>query len=460
MSTLSNIESYGSSFQLKVISSLLTYKKFLINVHDIIEVDNFENPSVKWIIKTILQYYDKFHTVPDLDTLKIELKKIDNEVLQIAIKEKLKEAYVASTEDLQYVQDEFTLFCKNQQLKKALLSSANLLETGDFDGIRLLVDNALKAGMDKNIGHEYILDIESRYRENVRNPIPTPWSIFNELLQGGLGGGDFGLFFGNPGGGKSWTLVALGGYAVKLGYNVNHYTLELGEDYVGRRYDAYFTNIEAKDISGYKSEVEDLSPQLPGNLIIKEFPTKRATILTIEAHLQKCKDMGQEPDLIIIDYADLLKSTRKGTYDDKADVDDVYMDIKGLAKELNKPIWSVSQVNREGAKEDVIEGTHASKSYDKIFITDFCASLSRKKEDKVAGTGRFHIMKNRYGDDGMTYNAKINTGTGHFEIDGVIEEENNEKLLPIPQNVGKNPPSISPSNRNKLRDKFFELDME
>jgi len=457
MHALTSIDLYGSSFQTKVISSLLTDKKFLTNVHDIIDKEYFTNPSSQWIIDSILQYYQKFHTTPSLDILKIELQKVSNDILQIAIKEKLKEAYTASDDDVKYVQEEFTSFARNQQLKRALLTSATLLDVGDFDGIRALVDKALKSGMDKNIGHEYVLDVESRYRENVRNPVPTPWSIFNELLQGGLGGGDFGLFFGNPGGGKSWTLVALGGYAVKLGYNVNHYTLELGEDYVGRRYDAYFTNIEAKEISNHKEEVEELIPQLPGKLIIKEFPTRRATILTIEAHLQKCKDMGQEPDLIIIDYADLLKSTRKGTYDDKADVDDVYMDIKGLAKELDKPIWSVSQVNREGAKEDVIEGTHASKSYDKIFITDFCASLSRKKEDKVAGTGRFHIMKNRYGDDGMTFQAKVNTGTGHFEIDGVIEDEDDERLMPIPKYPNKPTSNVSKSDKDKMRDKFFEL---
>ncbi len=457
MTTLQNIEAYGPGYQVKVLSSLLTHKKFLTNVHDIINPDDFPNPSMQWIIKNILKYYGKYHTVPELDTLKIELKKIENEVLQIAIKEKLKEAYIASDEDLQYVQEEFTNFCRNQQLKSALLSSVDLLNIGDFDGIRSLVDNALKSGTDKNIGHEYALDIEARYRADSRGTVvPTPWAIFNDLLQGGLGGGDFGLFFGNPGGGKSWTLIALGGFAVKMGYNVLHYTLELGEDYVGRRYDAYFTNIEAKEISEHKDEVEDLIPQLQGKLVIKSFPPKRANINTLEAHLQKCRDSGFEPELIIIDYADLLKSTNSKS-ENKAEIDDIYMDIKGWAKEIKKPIWSVSQVNREGAKEDVIEGTHSAGSYDKLMITDFCASLSRKKEDKTAGTGRFHIMKNRYGNDGMTYQAKVNTGTGHFEIDGVIEEENNEKLTPS-QKGGKSSSTISKSDRNKLRDKFFELD--
>ena len=237
--TLTSLNQYGHEFQIKVISSLLTHKEFLTNVNDIISEEYFENQAHRWVIKRILNYYDKYHTTPSLEILKVELQKVDNEVLQISIKEQLKESYLASDEDLKYVQEEFTNFCKNQQLKKALLSSVDMLKAGDFDGIRFLVDNALKAGQDKNLGHEYNKDIEERYKEDSRTTIPTPWDKINGLLQGGLGNGDFGIIFGNPGGGKSWSLVALGGYAVRLGYNVLHYTLELGEDYVGKRYDSF-----------------------------------------------------------------------------------------------------------------------------------------------------------------------------------------------------------------------------
>ena len=239
--TLHSIEQYGHSFQIKVISSLLTHKEYLINIHDILSEEYFQNQAHQWIIKEILKYYDKYHTVPSMDILKVELKKIDNEVLKVSIKEQLREAYEASEEDLEYVREEFSTFCKNQQLKKALLNSVDLLKAGDFDGIKFLVESALKAGQDKNVGHEYNKDIEARFREDSRTIIATPWEKINDLLQGGLGNGDFGLIFGNPGGGKSWSLVALGGYAVRMGYNVLHYTLELGEDYVGRRYDAFFT---------------------------------------------------------------------------------------------------------------------------------------------------------------------------------------------------------------------------
>jgi len=452
--TLQSIDQYGHDFQIKVLSSLLTHKEFLVNIHDIISEEYFSNQAHKWVIEEILKYYDKYHTVPSLDILKVELKKIDNEVLQISIKDQLKLAYVASDEDLEYVKEEFTNFCKNQQLKKALLSSVDLLKAGDYDSIRHLVDNALKAGQDKNLGHEYIKDVEERYREETREVIPTPWPKINELLQGGLGSGDFGLIFGNPGGGKSWSLVALGGYAVKLGYNVLHYTLELGEAYVAKRYDAFFTQVDVSKLTQYRNKVDEILPQLPGKLIVKEYPTGRATISTIESHIAKCESLGIKADLVIIDYVDLLSSKKKNR-ERKDEIDDIYTSTKGLARQLDLPIWSVSQVNRAGAKDNIIEGDKAAGSYDKIMITDFCMSLSRKKEDKVNGTGRFHIMKNRYGMDGITYGLEANTSTGHFVVKDEYEE-NGEDLSPPTQSNSLDT-DFNKYDKQKLKQEFFQL---
>jgi replicative DNA helicase len=336
-----------------------------------LDEEHFGSQAHKWIVKEILNYYQKYHTNPTMDVLKVEMKKVTNDVLKLSIKEQLREAYQSTDDDIEYIQEEFSTFCKNQQLKKALLNSVDLLKAGDYDSIKIMIENAMKAGQDKNIGHEYNKDVESRYRENNRMVIPTPWPLVNDLLQGGLGNGDFGLIFGNPGGGKSWSLVALGGFAVTSGYNVIHYTLELGEDYVGRRYDAFFTNIPVNKILENRDKVEEIIPQLQGELVIKEFPTGKATINTVESHIKKMISMGIKPDLIIIDYVDLLSSRRKSS-DRKFEIDDIYTSTKGLARELNLPIWSVSQVNRAGAKDDVIEGSSAAGSYDKMMVTDVC----------------------------------------------------------------------------------------
>ena len=449
--TLTSIDEYGPVFQMKVISSLLTHKEFLQNINDVLDDEYFSNPAHKWVINEILDYYEKYHTTISLDILKVEMKKLENEVLKVSIKEQLREAYKADIEDLTYVQEEFSAFCKNQQLKKALLNSVDLLKAGDYDSIKYMIESAMKAGQDKNIGHEYRKDIESRYREDHRTIVPTPWEPINELIQGGLGNGDFGLIFGNPGGGKSWSLVALGGFAVKLGYNVIHYTLELSESYTGRRYDAYFTSTPVDNLENNKSKVDDVIPELPGELIIKEYPMGKTTMSTIESHINKVTDLGIKPDLILIDYIDLL-STKKKTVDRKGEIDDIYTSTKGLARQLNIPIWSVSQVNRAGAKDNVIEGDKAAGSYDKMMITDLSISLSRKKEDKVNGTGRFHIMKNRYGMDGLTYQVNVDTTMGKIEIGDLYDDEADTV---IPNSPSHN--NFDNLDRQMLKKKFFDL---
>ena len=183
----------------------------------------------------------------------------------------------------------------------------------------------------------------------------------------------------------------------------------------------------------------------------------KATTSMVESHIKKCIELDFKPDLVIIDYIDLLRSKRlKG--ERKDEVDDLYVSTKGLARELNLPIWSVSQVNRAGAKDDVIEGDKAAGSYDKMMIADFAMSLSRKRLDKTNGTGRVHIMKNRYGMDGMTFNAKIDTSTGHIDINTAemhIEDSEPEQ--------GFRPAGLSPNtnfdfmDKQLLSQKFFEL---
>jgi archaellum biogenesis ATPase FlaH len=455
MVSFNKLSQYGLPFQLKVINQLLTNKEFLLNIRDTIQEEYFDNQSLQWIVTRTLKYFDHYHTSPTLEALQIEVKKLDNDVLKTAVVEQLRESYRIENQDIEYVREEFSNFCKNQQLKKALLTSVELLNSGMYEDIRQLIDNALKAGNEKNIGHEYSKDVESRYRPDAREIVPTPWTDINKLLMGGLGGGDLGLVFGGPGGGKSWMMVAIAGEAVKLGYNVVYYTLELGEVYVGKRFDAFFTNESVNQIHLHRKKVENEINRLEGKLVVKEFSMGKATIQTLESHISKLKDMDIDPDLIIIDYIDLLRSPKRSS-DRKDEIDDVYMAVKGLAREMNIPIWSVSQVNRSGAQDDIIQGDKAAGSYDKIMISDFCLSLSRKKEDKVNGTGRLHVMKNRYGMDGLTYNAKVDTTTGHIELDDNNEgvEIQSTKSFTAPTNNGE----WDNSDLLNLRNKFSEIE--
>ena len=445
MTSLSKLNLYGKGFQIKVLGALLTDKKFLLNARDLLQPDYFDSEAHKWIIETTVKYYDKYHTTISLEALKIELQKVENDILQVAVKSELRNCYEATQEDLAYIIEEFITFCKNQELKTALLNSADLLNQGDFDGIRGLIERAMRAGMDKNMGHEYNKDLESRYRENYRPTIPSPWPSINEITEGGWGPGDLITVFAGPGVGKSWFCVAAAAHAVKLGYNVNYYTLELGEDYVGKRFDCNLSGYGIQEVNQHRSEIEEIVGKLTGRLIVKEYPPKGASINTIKSHIQKCLDMDHKPDFIIIDYVDYLKPPSKSRFTERKDeIDDVFIATKGLAKELGIPILTPSQVNRAGAKDDIIEGDKAAGSYDKIMVSDICISMSRKKEDKILGIGRIHIMKNRYGQDGQTFDAKIDTNNGHIELLGKMSLDFDD-----------NKPA---GNYKEISKKFFELE--
>jgi hypothetical protein len=389
--------------------------------------------------------------------MSIEVKKIENEVLRISIVEALKDAYkMADQRDIEWVEAEFSSFCRNQQVKTAILNSVQLLEVNDFDSILQLISKAVKSGEDKTVGLDYNLDIEARYREDDRNTIPFPWSTFNELTQGGYGKGDLVLMFGNPGGGKSWAISAMGAYAAALGYNVVHYSLELGEGYVGKRYDAIFSGIEVDKLHLHRKEVDEIVGKVKGKVIIKEYPPKRASFDTIEAHLQQLEHQNEfKPDMIIIDYLDYMRT--RSRKDRKEEIDDVYVAAKAFAKEKGIPLISPSQANRGAAKSDIIEGDNAAGSYEKIMIGDIIISLARKRKDKIEGTGRFHIMKNRYGADGMTFKTKINTSNGFIEVDSNPIDDDDIETTSNGKPVNDFS-SVDVEERQMLQKKFFRLE--
>jgi len=451
---VNKLSEYGYGFQIKSIFSLTHDKTFLSQICDILSSEYYESEAHQWLIDTILDYHREYNIPPTLDVFKIRIKQVKNEVLKVAITESLKEIYaIKQIEDLSFIETEFLNFCKNQQLKNALMSSVDLLSAGNYDDIRTLIDNALRSGQDRNIGHEYKKDIKTRYKKNSRRIIPTPWPTINTITKGGIGGGDLFLILGSPGGGKSWACIEAASFAAQAGFKVIYYTGELGEDYVGKRFDANLTNIGVSEIEDHQEEVEEALNNLKGELIVKEFIAGEATLSTIESHYKKCVSQGFEADLIIIDYLDLLKSKRKR--ENKLDeTNDIYLAGRGLARKLKIPIWSPCQLNRAGANDDVVEGDKVGGSYGKLQIADFAMSQSRKRKDKLNGTCRWHIIKNRYGPDGMTYNSTIDTSTGHIVMD---ENEMGE----IPDGNSNNSftsNTISTIDKKSLADKFFSLE--
>jgi replicative DNA helicase len=408
------LATYGYSFQIKVITSLLTDKGFLNQISDILISSYFEAEANRWIIQHILDYHTEYKTPPSLEVFKVKIEEVDQDVLKTQILQHLKDAmrYVQA-DDLDFIKTETLNFCKNQEIKKAILASVELLKHGRYEDIKAQIDEAMKSGTDRDIGHEYITSMEERYSESVRDVRPTPWDVVNELTDGGLGKGELGVFVAPAGIGKSWGLINIGAYGVKQGLTVLHYTLELNQAYVGLRYDSVITGIANQNLKYQQEDVKKAVGRLSGNLIIKYFPTKTVSVLGIRAHIEKCMMQDKKPDIVIVDYADLLRGHGQ---EKRHELESIYEDLRGMAGEYDIPVWTASQANRSALEEDIIEADKISESYAKVMIADFVLSLSRKIKDKLAGTGRFHVIKNRFGPDGINLPSKINTNNGQIQI--------------------------------------------
>jgi replicative DNA helicase len=356
--------------------------------------------------------------LPTLAVFKVKVDSIENDLLKQSVVEQLRLVYQKiSDTDLKYIKEQFLEFCKNQKIKNAIMESVDHLKSGQYDKIKHVVDVAMKAGMERNIGHEYMVDIEKRMSQMARKTVKTNWTEVDSIMDGGLAGGELGIITACAGSGKSWVLAKMGAEAMRQGKNVLHYTLELNENYVGLRYDACFTGIDFQNIRNNIDIVKKKIAEVPGKLIIKYFPIKTVSAHSLKLHAERIQTLGTKVDMIIVDYADILRpSQSERNSNSYSEAGGIYEELRGVAGELQVPIWSASQSNRAAMDEDIIQANNISDSYRKIMTADFVMSLSRKMSDKQANTARFHVIKNRFGPDGITFPARMNAGCGDIRI--------------------------------------------
>ncbi len=415
---IDSLTKYGRDFQIKCISCLISDRSFIERINDIIEVDFFESDANKWVVKESIKYFNEYKDLPTLTVFKIKVDEVNDELLKRSIVDNLKLVYQkVSDNDLKFVKEQFLEFCKNQKLKNAIIESADLLALGQYEKIKNVVDHAMKAGMERNIGHDYTEDVEKRMSVMSRNCVKTNWTEIDTIMDGGLAAGELGIITACAGSGKSWVLSKLGAEAMKQGKNVVHFTLELNENYVGLRYDSCFTGIDFQNIRNNVDIVRQKIEKVPGKLFIKYFPIKTVSAHHLKMHTERVMMLGTKVDMIVVDYADILRPYQSERNSNSySEAGGIYEELRSIAGELQIPIWTASQSNRSAMEEDIIQANSIADSYRKIMTADFVMSVSRKVTDKVANTARFHIIKNRFGPDGLTFPSRMNAGCGDIQI--------------------------------------------
>ncbi len=425
---------YGKIFQEKIFQGLATDKDWAAQMHEVMRPDYFDLKYLQYLCDKYFTYYDDYRCFPTMQLLiqviREDLKKESADILLrdqiIAFLQRMR--MNQHPEDLPYVKEKSLDFCKRQAFKEALTQAVELVQEGDFDPVVDLMRQAVSVGMPSSIGHDFFEDVEARFNEIQRITSPTgiPDLDNKEVLDGGLGRGELGVVVAPTGVGKSHWLVAMGCEALKRGKTVVHYTFELSETLTGKRYDANICEVDCSDLLDHKEKVlETYENGEFGNLIIKYYPTRTASVNTIRNHLEKLKLRNYWPSLVIIDYADVMKSTRQ--YDAlRLELQLIYEELRQLAADFQVPIWTASQSNRAGAREEIVGLENMGEAYGKAQVSDVVVGLSRKPEEKATGYGRLFIAKNRAGMDGIQLPLKIDTARSKFRVLREAETEQYE----------------------------------
>jgi len=409
---------FGKSFQENLCQLILLDRNFADQIHEVLDINYLELKYLRVFVKKIYEYKEKYSTHPSSDVLTSILRagiNDENELIQKQVRDFF--ARMASTEvqSAEYIKDTALDFCKKQTLKEAILKSVDLLQISSFEEIQKLINDAMKLGIDNDYGYDYLKDFEERFKLKARDPITTGWKEIDEICKNGLGIGELGVVISPTGAGKSMILVHLGAQALKEGKTVVHYTLELQDTVVASRYDSCITGVSLGDLFSYKDLIHETVKDVKGRLIVKEYPTKSASCRTIKAHLEKLKQRGIVPEMIIVDYADLLRPTvvRK---EKRMELESIYEELRGLSQEHKCPCWTASQTNRSGLNASVITMESISEAFNKCFVADFIFSVSRTIQDKNANTGRIFIAKNRNGIDGVVYPIFMDTSRVEIKV--------------------------------------------
>ncbi len=413
---------FGKSFQEKLVKTILFDRNFANQMEEVLDTSYLELKYLQVFVDLMFQHKQSYpHPTYEamVSVVRTQTEDYSDSIIKQVIEFMARiKSNAIGDDDEEYVKEKSLDFCKKQKLKEAILKSVDLLQSQSFDQIQKVINEAMNLGADNDHGHDYHKDILDRFEMKMRNPVSTHWDEIDDITKGGLGKRELGVVVAPTGAGKSMALAHLGAMAVVKGKTVVHYTLELADTVVGQRYDSCITGIELKNLMSMKESIIGIIDHIPGQLIIKEYPTKSASTRTISGHLEKLKQKGINPDMIIVDYADLLKPTASGfkTQELRHSLGNIYEELRGIGQVWDIPVWTASQTNRSGLNADVITMESISEAFSKCFVADFICSISRTVEDKTENKGRMFVAKNRNGIDGIVYPMEINTAKVHLRV--------------------------------------------
>ncbi len=450
------ISDYPSGSQQENLLTLLCFDvENALLIRAVVDVELFESAPYREIASQAVSYLDQFgepvgEHLPDLLEHILEGKDKRKARLYETLLDNLYESRDAI--NTKYVISNLRNFVRQQKLKLGVTEAAKELQQGDLDAVAVTLNKALRSSIQildpgllifenpsRALGFFHVVDDHIHSGIKYFNKIgigPTPGTLLTILAAAGRG--------------KSWGLMYLGKYALLQRWKVLHVTLEMGESSVAMRYMQSFFSVSRREakvshplfdidgegrfkgfsisredrptlhdrgIQGYlKSKLTNMGARW--KLVVKKFPTGALTMAGLRAYLDQLEMVHNfVPDVIIIDYADLMHLDANNI---RIETGQVYKDLRGLADERNCSVCTASQSNRLGEGVRLITMRHFAEDYSKAATSDMVLSYNQTPEEKLLNLARLYVAKNRDEESGRTVLLSQNYQIGQFCLDSCL----------------------------------------
>ena len=397
-------------FENILLLNALSDSEYLSSVVRYLDASLFVDKNISKVISRITEFFTQRGSVPSLTEIKAKMTSDEDRQALDNIKPKLarletvfnKEELIANTER----------FLKERFIYKTILNVADKFsdETFRIEDALVEFEQAYNINLTEDLGHWYFDDIDKHIKDLVAtyNPIPTGWKFFDDKCEGGLFPKTLNVFAGQVNVGKSIVLGNIATNMVLADKNVLLISLEMSEFMYAKRISSQLTQIPHGDLKTFtnelKNQLTDIKKKLGSKLIIKEYPPKSVTVRQIDSYVTMLKHKGFVPDIIVIDYINLIQPIAKNLNSYES-VKEVCEHLRALAFKYSLPVVSATQLGRQAynTSNPGLEGISESVGLNNT--CDTMCSIWQEEEDRTLGIINMGMMKNRFGP---------NFGTGAF----------------------------------------------
>lgn len=383
------LKEYNTDVQELFLRMMVTNAELYTRVMNIMNPENFDRrlrPAAEFMV----EHTTKYSIMPDPS----QIKATTGEAIEII--PELDQGHY------DWFLEEFESFTKRQELERAILQAADLLEKGEFDPVEKLIKDAVQISLQRDMGTDYFADPQERLNKyfNQGGQVSTGWPQLDRVMYGGMSRGELNIFAGGSGSGKSLVMMNIALNWLSQGLSGVYITLELSEELTSLRTDAMLTSMSTKDI---RKNLEDTALRVKmngkkmGQYRVKGLPAQ-SNVNAIRAYIKEVQiQTGIKIDFVMIDYLDLVMPVSVKVNPNDQFIKDKYVseELRNLSKELGILMITASQLNRSAVEEIEFDHSHIAGGISKINTADYVFGIFTSRSMKERGKYQIQCMKSR-----------------------------------------------------------------